>query len=81
MKLDIKMLISLMREASQMNHLSGSEKKDYVMKKLKNAIPLDNEIEELLLDIIDTLIDVEKGRLVLNPVVKTTCTGCVGFFC
>jgi hypothetical protein len=70
-----------MREASELTNLSGKEKKEYVIKKLKDTILLDNEIEELLLDIIDTLVDVEKGRLVLNPVVKTTCTGCVGFFC
>ena len=71
--------LDLMKKAGAMKELSGKDKKAYVLEELRKAIELPEDIENLIISVIDALIDVEKGRLVLNPVVKKGCTGCMDF--
>jgi hypothetical protein len=71
--------LDLMKKAGEMKELSGKDKKAYVMEELRKAIELPEDIENLILAVIDALIDVENGKLVLNPVVEKGCTGCYGF--
>ena len=72
-------LLDLMKKAGTMEGVSGLDKKVFVMNELKKALELPEDIENLILAVIDTLIDVEKGRLVLNPVVKKGASNCLGF--
>lgn len=71
--------LDLMKKAGAMKELSGKDKKEYVLDELRKAIELPKDIEDLLISVIDALIDVEKGKLVLNPVVEKGCTSCMGF--
>lgn len=71
--------LDLMKRAGSMNELSGEDKKAFVIDSLRKALELPEDIEELILAVIDALIDVEKGRLVLNPIVKETTSKCLGF--
>ena len=71
--------LDLMKKAGEMKDLSGKDKKAYVMEELRKAIELPEDIENLILAVIDALIDVENGKLVLNPVVEKGCTSCYGF--
>ncbi len=71
--------LDLMKRAGSMNELSGEDKKAFVIDGLRKALELPEDIEELILAVIDALIDVEKGRLVLNPIVKETTSKCLGF--
>jgi hypothetical protein len=71
--------LDLMKKAGEMKELSGKDKKAYVLDELRKALELPEDIENLIVAVIDALIDVEKGRLVLNPVVEKGCTGCIGF--
>ena len=71
--------LDLMKKAGEMKELSGKDKKAFVIEELRKAIELPEDIENLIVAVIDALIDVEKGRLVLNPVVGKGCTGCIGF--
>ena len=68
--------LDLMKRAGSMNELSGEDKKAFVIDGLRKALELPEDIEELILAVIDALIDVEKGRLVLNPIVKETTSKC-----
>jgi hypothetical protein len=71
--------LDLMKKAGAMKELNGKDKKAYVLDELRKAIELPKDIEDLIISVIDTLIDVEKGRLVLNPVVEKGCTSCFDF--
>lgn len=71
--------IDLMKRAGSMSELSGKDKKAFVLDGLRKAIVLPEEIEDLIIAVIDALIDVENGKLVLNPVVKETTSKCLGF--
>ena len=71
--------LDLMKRAGSMNELSGEDKKAFVIDGLRKALELPEDIEELILAVIDALIDVEKGRLVLNPIVKEPTSKCLGF--
>jgi hypothetical protein len=71
--------LDLMKKAGAMKELSGKDKKAFVLDELRKALELPEDIENLIVAVIDALIDVEKGRLVLNPVVEKGCTGCMDF--
>lgn len=71
--------LDLMKKAGAMKELSGKDKKAYVLDELRKALELPEDIENLIVAVIDALIDVEKGKLVINPVVEKGCTGCIGF--
>ena len=71
--------LDLMKKAGEMKELSGKDKKAFVIEELRKAIELPEDIENLILAVIDALIDVENGKLVLNPVVEKGCTGCMDF--
>lgn len=59
-------VLSLMIQAGHMGDLSGEQKKQFVMNGMKDILPWDDELEELVLVIMDIIIDVEKGRLKIN---------------
>lgn len=59
----IETLVNLMLEIEQKRSLTGKQKKELVLHYLKNKIELNNEIEEIILDIIDYLILVDKRKI------------------
>jgi len=57
--------------------LSGKEKKDYVMRELRKALNWDDSvIDEIILLVIDTLIEVDNGKLKFNHKVKKSLFCC-----
>jgi len=57
--------------------LNGKEKKDFVMKELKKALKWDDSvIDEIIILLIDTLIEVDNGKLKFNHKVKKSLFCC-----
>lgn len=79
MSVYLTVLIDLMKKAGHNKELSGKDKKAFVLDELKKALELPEDIELLIIAVIDALIDVQNGKLILNPVIKDGCTGCMGF--
>jgi len=77
-KLLIDNTIRFMSIAEDMPELlNGEEKKDYVMKELKKVLKWDDSvIDEIILLVIDTLIEVDKGKLKFNQKVKKSLFCC-----
>jgi hypothetical protein len=56
---------------------NGEQKKDYVMKELRKALKWDDSvIDEIILLVIDTLIEVDNGKLKFNHKVKKSLFCC-----
>lgn len=74
----VNSLKKYMIAAGEMNKLNGYEKKKFVMDSLKQEITLDNEIEDIILNIIDLIIDIDKGKLIINKKVTKifSCFNC-----
>ena len=70
LKYVFSIIVDLMSEVGNMRKLTGKQKKDYVLEKLKEHITLDNSVEDLIIYLVDTLISVEKGNIVFNPKIK-----------
>ena len=66
----LTLTIQLMQEAATLSELSGKAKKAYVLNKVRDTLELSDEVEEIIIAVIDMLIDVEKGKLIINPKVK-----------
>ncbi len=77
MNLIVERLIDLMKTAGSIREMNGRQKKRYVLDRLRHQMSLDGPVEELIIHIIDKLIQVEKGKLVLNQKVKEK----AGLFC
>jgi len=75
----LTVLINLMQKAGQNKDLSGKDKKQFVLDQIRKQLELPNDIEDLIISLIDILIEVENGKLVINPKVKKSCLGCYGF--
>jgi hypothetical protein len=67
-------LIRLMENAEVLSDLkSGHAKKEYVMNELRNIIDLPPHVEYLIMEVIDILIEVDKGNIRFNRQVKIGC--------
>ncbi|MHA2040039.1 MAG: hypothetical protein ACW98X_26820 [Promethearchaeota archaeon] len=67
-------LIKLMENAEVLSDLkSGQAKKEYVMNELRNIIDLPAHVEYLIMEVIDILIEVDKGNIRFNKKVKNGC--------
>ena len=77
----IQELISLMIQVNiELPKLNGKKKKEWVLNKMRDIITFDNNIEEIIIDIIDALISVEKGQIKFNPKVKGCCLDIKKYF-
>ena len=57
--------------------LNGEQKKDYVMEELRKVLLWDDSvIDEIILLVIDTLIEVDNGKLKFNHKVKKSLFCC-----
>ena len=72
----MKAILRSMKVAGTFSHLSGDEKKAYVIATLKTELDIDDDIFEFIEEIINVLIQTEKGKIVFNPIVKKVVRGC-----
>lgn len=65
-------IFKLMQTAEKLGGgtLTGQQKKEYVLLKLRQIMPFDNGTEDLIISMMDLLIEVDKGKLTLNKRVK-----------
>ena len=66
----VKDLILFMIEIGKNDAFSGKEKKAWVIQQIKSNLNYNDTFEEVILDIIDYLILVDKGELIINKKVK-----------
>lgn len=59
--------MDLMKKAGRLSEMKGQQKKEFVLNEIAQIIPLNNELEDAILFLIDKLIDVQNGNLVFNP--------------
>lgn len=72
----LKLMIHYMKYVGDIQNMSGILKKKFVLTKLRDELDLPEILEDLLINLIDILIDVENGKLVFNPKVKTSLFNC-----
>lgn len=77
-KIILDTLVNLMQTAAVMTEMSGLQKKRFVLTQLRNKLQLQDEVEDLIIDLIDLLIQVDKHQLRINPNVRSlfSCCGC-----
>ena len=66
----LNVLIDLMRQAGEIKNTTGKQKKEWVLTKLREVMKLPDVVEDLIVELIDVLIDVDKHRIIINPTVK-----------
>jgi len=75
-------LIRLMENAEVLSDLkSGQAKKEYVMNELRNIIDLPAHVEYLIMEVIDIIIEVDKGNIRFNKSIKKSCLSFVKNIC
>ena len=65
-------LVDLMKIAGKSSELTGKQKKDLVIKRMRESLDLPQVYEDIIAVLIDTLIQVEDGKLVFNKKLKKT---------
>ena len=64
-------VIEIMKKANELEDLkTGYQKKKYVMETVRRILDLPDEVEDVIIEFIDIVIDVEKGRIKINEKVK-----------
>lgn len=66
----LSVLVGLMREAGESKNTTGKQKKEWVLTKLREVMKLPDVVEDLIVELIDVLIDVDKNRIIINPKAK-----------
>lgn len=70
-------VVDLMREASQMKNLNtGQLKKKFVLDAVRSILEYPDPVEDLICEFIDIIIAVDKGKLVINPIIKKSIFSC-----
>jgi len=69
-KIFMNSLLTLMKSVGKSEELKGLEKKAFVIKAMKSSLHLPEFLEDILAILIDTLIEVENGKLVINERIK-----------
>lgn len=66
----LSVLVDLMKQAGENKNTTGKQKKEWVIKKMREVLNLPEVVEDLIAELIDLLIDVDKHRIIINPKVK-----------
>lgn len=69
-------LIVFMATIANHNKMTGEKKKKWVLKKLKEELNLNEDIENFIIELIDVLIMVDKNKIKINPVIKKSLLCC-----
>ncbi len=72
----IPALVDLMTTIGKSSELSGKQKKEYVIEQMRESLDLPHVYEDIIATLIDTLIQVEDGKLVFNQKIKETAKWC-----
>lgn len=75
-KIILDTLINLMQTAATMTEMDGVSKKRFVLTQLRNKLQLQDEVEDLIIDLIDLLIKVDRHELRINPNVRRLFSCC-----
>lgn len=70
-------MINTMKMVEEMKNLRGSMKKQYVLKKIAMTFGLDDEFVEALGDLIELLLQIDKGNLHIKKVKKIISLCCI----
>ena len=71
MKDILSKVIEFMILATQNKNLtSGEQKKKYVLDAVRSFLELPESTEDLIIEFIDIIIKVDKGKLTINPKIK-----------
>lgn len=71
MKDILSKVIDLMIVATQNKNLtSGEQKKKYVLDAVRSFLEMPEDIEDLIIEFIDIIIKVDKGKLTINQTIK-----------
>jgi len=72
MKKILNIVIDLMIDAHKKDNLiTGEQKKKYVLDAVRSILQYPDDIEDIIIDFIDIIIDVEKGKITINKDIKT----------
>ena len=71
----VKHLLFLMLDVASRPHMSGFQKRFYVLHRLNRKFKIHPEVQKLLPDIIRLIIAVDKRQIKINPVEKSSCLG------
>jgi len=66
----ISELMKFMSIIGNHKNMSGKEKKDWVLLKLREEMDFPDVIEDLIIAIIDYVVLVDKGQIKINPKIK-----------
>jgi len=77
----LSVLVDLMRQAGENKNTTGKQKKEWVIKKMKEVLNLPDVVEELIAELIDLLVDVDGHKIVINPAVKKHFINIKGLCC
>lgn len=69
-KVFMNSLLTLMKSVGKSEELKGEQKKQFVIKAMRDTLHLPDFLEDILAILIDTLIEVENGDLVINQKIK-----------
>ena len=71
----VKHLLFLMTDIGSKPHVSGFQKKFYVMHKLNQRFKLHPSVQEILPDIIRLLVAIDKKQIRIHQTKKSSCFG------
>lgn len=77
----LSVLVDLMKQAGENKNTTGKQKKEWVIKKMKEVLNLPEVVEELIAELIDLLVDVDGHKIVINPKVKKHFINIKGLCC
>ena len=72
----MQIIVRLMQSAGTFRNMTGAKRKAYVISKLLDELDVDEDVIEFINEVVDVLIQTEKGKVVFNPVVKKIARGC-----
>lgn len=68
----VDIIINKIQLASKFSNLKGWQKKEWVILALMEDIDFGEDIEDFLGDLIDVIIDIDKGKISINKKCKQT---------
>jgi hypothetical protein len=66
-------LVRWMQIIGNHKNMSGLEKKEWVLLKVKEELELNEDIENLIIDFIDYIILVDGNKIIINQKIKNGC--------
>ena len=70
MKKILTTVVELMLQAQTIDELDGEAKKIFVMKAVREILEYPDNIEDIIIEFIDIIIEVDKGKIKINDNVK-----------